>query len=269
LKTPNFFCIGAQKSGTTLLHELLKDIDDVYLPSKKEIHFFDQDLNFEKGLDWYECTYFSNSDKCSAVGEITPSYIFIDEVPKRIKDCLGDEIKFILILRNPIERAYSQYIMKYKSKEEIHSFNDALLLENSRTKDDLQNNKQYSYLARGLYSKQISNYLNYFNKEQFLFIEFEDFVKNQDSTLKEICDFLNIKKDKKIVNKVIHTSKLSLFEKVKFNFLNNYYNPLSLLTSSGYPKMSRRTRRTLMEYYKDDILALEKIIDKDLSAWLQ
>ena len=269
MKSPNFFCIGAQKSGTTLLHELLKDISDVSLPSKKEIHFFDQSTNFEKGLSWYENTYFSNSDKYSAVGEITPSYIFIDEVPKRIKEYLGEKVKFILILRNPIERAYSQYIMKYKSKEELHSFNDALILENSRTINDLQNNKQYSYLARGLYSRQIDNYLKHFDIEQFLFIEFDDFVKNQDSTISKICDFLNIKKDKEITSKVIHTSKLSITQKIKFNMLNNNYNPFSIFTSDGYPCMSKKIKKTLLEYYKNDILRLEKIIDKDLSKWLQ
>lgn len=269
MNLPDFFCIGAQKSGTTLLQELLKEIEDIYLPIIKEVHFFDVPNRFDKGLEWYERNYFFNAKKDKKIGEITPSYIFIDDVPKKIFDSLGKDIKFIIILRNPIQRAYSQYTMKYRTKEEKYSFEDALVLESVRTRRNLEYKKRYSYLQRGLYSSQIRNYLKYFEKKQFLFIEFDDFIKNQDSTIKDICNFLEINKINTIISKRVHSTNLSLGEKLKFSILNKNYNIFNILKKTGYPDMKISTKKLLQKYYEDDIIELERIISKDLSKWLQ
>lgn len=265
---PTFLCLGAQKSGTTLLYELLKKIDDIYLPDVKEVHFFDRPTIYANGISWYKKTFFTNPKHLKVLGEITPSYIYLPDVPKKIFESLSRDMKFIVILRNPIDRAYSQYIMRYKRGEEQYSFNDALIMERSRIESTLEYKKKYSYADRGFYSKQILEYLNYFNKEQFLFILFEDFTKNQDVWIENICDFLDVQKKIKIENIVVHNSKLSFKEKIKFAKLNDnsIYN---VLTSKSYPAMNKKIKKLLIEYYKNDILNLEKIIDKDLSSWLQ
>lgn len=269
MKNPSFFCIGAQKSGTTLLYELLRGIEEIYLPEIKEVHFFDTPSRYKNGLEWYRESYFKNSQNYLQVGEITPSYLFLSDVAKKIHDDLGSALKFIVILRNPIDRAYSHYIMRYKRGEEKHSFNDALMLESSRVRKSLEYKKKYSYLERGLYTQQIQEYLKYFKKEQFMFILFEDFTKKQDLWIENICRFLNVDKIKKCDNILIHKAKLSISEKFKFCLLNDNYNIMNILKAEGYPKMNPKTRTLLKEYYFDEIKSLEKAVDKDLFQWLQ
>ncbi len=265
---PTFLCIGAQKSGTTLLYEQLKKIDDLYLPRVKEVHFFDRPSSYIKGVQWYKDTFFQNPKNLKVLGEITPSYIYLKDIPKKIYESLGSDTKFIVILRNPVDRAYSHYIMRYKRDEEKYSFNDALVLEQSRTDSTIENKRKYSYAHRGLYASQLSEYFKYFNKNNFHFILFEDFIKNQDFHIKEICDFLSVKKKIEIKNIVVHNSKLSFIEKLKFAKINqiNIYN---IFTSKGYPSMNKKTKNLLQEYYREDITKLASIINKDLSSWLQ
>lgn len=264
-----FLAIGAQKSGTTLLYEILKEMDDIYLPDTKELHFFDSPEDFSKGLEWYQSSYFKPLKNYSVSGEITPSYLYLPEVSKRIYDTLDKDLKFIVILRNPIERAYSHYTMRYKKGEEKYAFSDALILESARVKRSLEDKKKYSYLSRGFYSAQIEEYFKYFDKEQFLFMLFDEFVTHQDYWTEEICKFLDVKKTKKIFNKHVHSSQLTISKKLKFSFLNKNYNLLEILKAKSYPKMNKSVRDMLKEVYRDDIKSLEKIINKDLSRWLQ
>lgn len=269
MNLPNFLCIGAQKSGTTLLYELLKDIKDVYLPSTKEIHFFDEESRYSNGLQWYSQSYFKDVTSQKAIGEITPSYLFFEEIPAKILSTIGSKIKFIVILRNPVERAYSHYIMRYKQGQETLSFKDSLIMENSRIIKNKEFARKYSYLSRGFYAKQIENYLQYFDKSQFLFLEFDELTTYQDKSIQKICDFLEIEKTKTITNIKIHSSKLSLKEKWQFLLLNKQYSLAGLLSVKGYPLMNNNVKILLQEYYKDDITKLQIIIQKDLSSWLQ
>lgn len=267
---PNFFCIGAQKSGTTLLYDLLKEVDEIYLPYKKEIHFFDSQIVDKLNTKLYLKSYFKESSSYEARGEITPSYLFVEPVAKRIFQSLGPDVKFIVLLRNPMERAYSHYVMKYKSEEECHSFKNALFLEQDRIHNNLTDLKRFSYASRGFYAKQIEYYLNYFNKKNFKFILFEEFIKNQNQTVNEICSFLGVSNTKTFKNKVVHNSQLSLKQRLKFYTLNKESVTLaSALFSSSYPNLHVSMKTMLQERYYEDIKNLEAIIDKDLSVWLQ
>jgi len=106
---PNFIGIGAPRSGSTWLHESLRAHPNVYLPrQRKELNFFNQ--NYSGGIDWYE-KYFPPdhaSNRSRAVGEISPIYMSEDNVPKRLKK-MGTVRNLIAILRNPVDRLYSQY----------------------------------------------------------------------------------------------------------------------------------------------------------------
>ena len=130
-----FFVLGFQKSGTSTLYEWLKQIDNIKLPLYKETHYF-SDLNFyNKGLDWY-FKQFNYNDKHTHLGEIDPSYILCEEYLKRIHEFSSKETKFIFILRQPLERAYSHYLMsKFRGYESL-SFKEAIKLEPDRLKND-------------------------------------------------------------------------------------------------------------------------------------
>jgi len=99
MSLPNFMCIGAAKSGTTSLYDILKQHSDVFIPSFKEPHFFDISTVYEHGVSWYEKTYFSGVKKEKCIGDFTPTYLFDKYAPERILALLGEGVKFIIILR--------------------------------------------------------------------------------------------------------------------------------------------------------------------------
>jgi len=240
----DFLCIGAQKSGTTLLFEHLKDIEDIFLPEQKELHFFDNDINYNKGLDFYYDN-FSSAKHNQIKGEITPAYLFFEKVLLRINNMIktenGNGMKFIVLLRNPIYRAYSQYKMSYTiQKNESLSFEQALIYENYRLNEH-QDFINHTYLSRGFYSKQIINYFKYFKKNNFKFILYEKFVLNQEKHINDILAFLGINKKVNIKNKVVFANE--------------------------YEEMNSSTFEILSEIYNSEICCLENIIDIDLSIW--
>ncbi|MCK4911140.1 MAG: sulfotransferase domain-containing protein, partial [Thermodesulfovibrionales bacterium] len=119
---PNFLCVGAQKAATTTIFEVLKQHPDVYIHPAKEIHFFDSDDIYNRGMQWYLETYFKNINHKKAIGEMTPSYMFIENVPERIYKCIGNKVKLIFTYRNPADRAYSHYLMNVMRGLETEPF---------------------------------------------------------------------------------------------------------------------------------------------------
>src|SRR3712207_6690007 len=106
-RLPDFVIIGTQRGGTTSLYHYLSKHPEVLPALRKEIHFFD--LNFDRGLDWY-LAHFARQDQPGLVGEASPLYMFHRDVPERVRRVLPNA-KFIALLRNPVDRAYSQYQM--------------------------------------------------------------------------------------------------------------------------------------------------------------
>ena len=142
MSLPNFMCIGASKSGTTSLYDILKQHSDIFLPSFKEPHFFDIPLVYQNGIEWYKKTYFQSVKNEKCIGDFTPTYLFDEHAPERILNDLGVNMKFIIILRNPVDRAYSHYLHSKRDLHEHLSFEDAL-----KKKVDEKNN----YLILGFH----------------------------------------------------------------------------------------------------------------------
>jgi len=236
----DFLCIGAQKSGTTLLYEHLKHIDEIFLPYRKELHYFDDNTHyFNKDIKYHD--FFTKASKSQKRGEITPAYLFFDYVPQRIKKTVKDDLKFIVLLRNPVYRAYSQYNMSLKVQHhETLSFEEALIYENYRMSSH-EDHVNFSYLSRGFYSKQIENYFKYFKKQQFMFILYENFVQEQNKYINEILQFIGIDKEVNIENLTV--------------FKNSYH------------KMNANTEKILHLIYKNEIDYLENLIDMNLNIW--
>jgi len=287
---PNFLCVGTQKAGTTTLHDILKQHPDIYLPESKEAHFFDIDDHFRRGIDWWQETFFSTIKNETAIGAMTPEYLYYSEVPSRILKTLGADIKIIIILRNPIARAYSHYLMSRRRGYEDHSFSKAIEIESERIKKGEFEKNHYSYISRSLYFNQVKRYVDTFPKENILIIKFEDdFLNKKEETIASVLDFLDVKrsplttnlksnkatKPKSIaISKLIsHDGKIKTFlrffirsSKVKIK-INETINNLNQ-TTKHIPKLKREeSKYYLNKLFLDDIKSLEKFLNINLESW--
>ena len=197
MSLPNFICLGAAKSGTTTLHDILRQHPEIYVPAFKEPHFFDIPENYKNGIDWYQKNYFKNANK-KVIAEFTPSYFFDKEVPERIFNNLGAEVKFVVLLRHPVDRAYSHYLHSKRDEHEELDFVESLNQEEDRLSRFIEN-KDYlsylrnSYISQGLYGDMVERYLKYFKLENFMFIHFEkEFLLKRDKTIHRVLNFLDI-----------------------------------------------------------------------------
>ena len=199
--TPDFIVVGAQKSGTTTLFHYLLQHPQLISAFKKEVHYFDGGLNpvidnYEKGMSWYRSNFPLRINSNFIFFEVTPLYLFNPLVPKRIKKDLPN-VKVIFLLRNPVDRAISHYFHSKKKGTEKLCLMDGLIEEELRLEEVIKckdyKNKAYihhSYKSRGLYKLQIARYLNYFHRDQCLFIKSEDFFANPKPVLRRIFEFV-------------------------------------------------------------------------------
>jgi len=215
-KLPDFLIIGAGKAGTTSLYDYLCQHSKINPALFKEIHYFD--THYNKGENWYKLHFPFQS----ITGEASPYYIYHPSVAQRVKKLIPT-IKLIIILRNPIDRAYSQYTHEVRNKNESLSFEDAIIAESSRLKDKSFTEVDrmiFSYLDRGKYASQIKTWLKYFPKKQIKIIPFGNIIKTD-----EIFDFLGLKPE----------------------LINTKYK----LNAGGvYQPIHTETRKKLDEYFK-------------------
>ncbi|MCF8365879.1 MAG: sulfotransferase [Bacteroidales bacterium] len=189
---PNFLIVGTQKAGTSSLFDILNQHSQIYLPPVKEVHFFDRDEVFIKGKAFY-ANYFSEAGKAKAVGEASPSYLFLPEVPGRIRQTLGDDVKIIIILRNPANRALSHYKMLFEMGLETRSLEEVLEDNLQSIRTSLNYDKATSYLDRGMYAFQLENYFRIFPRENIrIYLFEEDFVEMRKNMIHDIQDFLGL-----------------------------------------------------------------------------
>lgn len=198
---PSFLIIGVQKGGTSALYGYLVQ-HPLIVPSKiKEIQFFNNKNNYVKGNKWYEA-HFPLKIKVkpnSITFEATPDYIFASRSPERIFQ-YNPKIKLLIILRDPVERAYSQWNMfrsYINSKEfyplaEKNSFEDVVASELQTIKNSSELRGKMNYIRRGIYIEQIERYIQFFPRNQIYILENEAFRKNTIFYLNEILDFLEM-----------------------------------------------------------------------------
>ncbi|MBT3417167.1 MAG: sulfotransferase [Flavobacteriales bacterium] len=295
-KKVNFIVIGAMKAATTSLDTYLKQHPDIFMTKVKEPMFFN---NFNQNKDYKLLgrkgnkittleeyfSLFSDVENESAIGEASPAYIYNENAPQLIKEHLPD-VKIIAILRQPVERAYSNYLhTKRADRENLNSFEQAIEIENQRIEDNWS--PLYHYIEKGYYSVQLKRYYNIFPKENIKVYLFEDVVKNPNETLKDIFKFLNVDE-----NIEVDTSKKSnvsgtpkgvmgyILKKMRYynlmpKFAISDYLPtfvVKLLFKSVYTKTEKLNsdlrRELTSRFYNEEIKNLEKLIDKDLSSWL-
>ena len=200
---PNYIIIGVQKGGTSSLFRYLTRHPNVLAGYKKEVKFFDG--NYQKGLDWYRFNFplvSQMSDPQAQTGEASPSYVFHPLVSQRIVEALPN-IKLVLMLRDPVARAYSHYQGNLRKDHEKVSFDEAIDQEENRLKGErekiiadqrypMYSYLVYSYLARGVYIDQVKNWFKSFPREQVLILKSEDFFKDPPKVFQRVLTFLGL-----------------------------------------------------------------------------
>jgi hypothetical protein len=293
---PNFLIVGASKSGTSSLYHYLKQHPDIFLSERqKEGRFFSQmkncfegpgDTVVEKSLtkdqDTYKKLFIGHSGQ-KAVGDISPEYLYFHEnAVSRIKSMLGDDVKIIIILRNPVDRAYSSYTHFKRDHREDLSFEEALEKEQERKK--LNWLWAWQYKNSGLYYSQVKAYIDNFKHVQV--IVYDDLIREQDQVLADICNFIGVRSDFKfdtsykynvsgdpknqILYKLETSRSLVKFVKrlipkgISAKLKKQFTGEKQMVKT----EMNPQTRKELIEFFSADIVKLEQLIGQDLSHWL-
>jgi hypothetical protein len=197
---PDFVIIGAQRAGTTSLHAYLSAHPQVRTPAKKELHYLTD--RHERGLDWYLGQFPSAVPAGSIVGEATPYALFHPLAPGRLK-AIFPNVKLIALLRNPVDRAYSHYLLERAQGFETLDFSAALDAEAERLAGEefriiadpahvSRSHKHFSYLARGDYAPQLARWFSHFPREQILILRSEDLYVRTASMFARVASFLGI-----------------------------------------------------------------------------
>jgi hypothetical protein len=176
---PSFLGIGVPRAGTTWLHELLGSHSEVYVPSRrKELSYFD--LHYERGVNWYRKFFPPERElgRYRAIGEITPYYCYCEACPARIAG-VGIE-KLVLILRHPVDRAWSYYGQKIRNGMFRGSFEEFL------------EQPQWPVIDQGHYSRYLKRYLQHFDRQQILVLLFEEALSDLATTKRVLANFLGI-----------------------------------------------------------------------------
>jgi hypothetical protein len=200
ITAPDFVTIGTQRGGTTSLHAYLGAHPRVSIPSTKELHFVTD--NFERGLDWYLGQFPAGLPPGRVTGEATPYALFHPLAPRRLRE-IAPEAKLIVLLRNPVDRAYSHYLLERARGDELLDFSAALDAEPHRLKDEEAKlsrdptyrsaaHRHYSYTARGDYAPQLERWFELFPREQLLIVRSEDLYRRSAETFARVAGFLGI-----------------------------------------------------------------------------
>lgn len=189
LLLPDFLGIGAQKSGSTWLSKMLQLNHSIFIPDRKEIHFFDN--KFYKGKEWYSYFFKNGEDKIK--GEITPGYSILSVKRIRAIKTLIPQVKLIIILRNPVERAWSHAIM------------DLIRLSN-RKYNELNDTEFYNHFnsegsrKRGNYIEILNNWYKVFPRERILIKFFEDINDNPVELIRSVSNHIGVDQEYNIDN---------------------------------------------------------------------
>ncbi|MEZ5007881.1 MAG: sulfotransferase [Chitinophagales bacterium] len=312
---PNFFMVGVVKGGTTSLHKYLDQHPQIYMSPVKETNYFSRtDIDSTKFSKAYahdvnvDLKKFLSSDmKASihiahvtqqedyqklfknvtseiAIGEASNSYILYKNAPRLIFESYP-KAKIIMMLRNPIKRAFSQYVMNLRLGKTLEK-NFIKEIE----QDDKAENKgwgaNHQYLYIGKYYEQVKRYYDIFPKEQILICWYDEYKKDSQKVVKSIYNFLGVNEDFQVdTSEKLNTAGVPKFAKLNYyinqlgavswakrNFPRSWREPFKRMMYSSkeevIPEMSPTEKQYLINYYKEDILKLSKLVDKDLSHWL-
>jgi hypothetical protein len=266
---PDFIIVGAMKAGTTTYHHHLAEIGAVFIPDH-EVKFFSNDAAYARGLGAYE-QMFASADATRVVGERTTTYSYVPSVPKRIHRHLP-AVKLVWMFREPVSRAYSNYWHSVNAGSERLGFEEAVAREPERIKRDIFR----GYVQRSLYAEQVERYLEYFPRENMLFLLFEEFIRDPSTAVNRTLNFLGVDH---VVGAVApkHSHRTYAPQSLRVQWLARKAfgkrKPFRLVSRlnrqnvSGYPRMSDQVRAELKERFRDPNRRLAQVTGLDLGAW--
>jgi len=315
MSKPNFLIIGAQRSGTTSLFKYLQQHPDIYMSQKKEPRFFvfdEENPQFagsekEKSEARYQalrqasvtnfqdyCDLFRNVTSQKAIGEASPHYLYCPRAAERIRYYLPDT-KIIAILRDPVERAYSNFFLQgpTDAKQFIAKFTQAVRKEENNKLDDIWDGAIH-YVRKGFYYSQLMRYYNIFDQNRIKVYLYDDLNENLTGLMQDIFRFLDVKdtfipdtsmRFSDSARKVVGNTFLAkLLAKqwpktlARHVFSNKYRHSIQQKlityldsTKKNFikPALPPELRKQLIEIYREDTLKLQDLLQRDLSKWLQ
>ena len=190
----DFILAGAQKSGTTALHYFLSRHPDICMGDQQEIHFFDNDALFISAVDYEQLhKHYPPLAPSMIAGDCTPSYLYHEPAVERIAK-YNPNIKFLILLRNPVDRAFAHWNMqRFRGREPLDFF-DAVREEQTRIAGAPPTEaRRFAYVERGFYGRQLERLFKFFPRDQVKVVKFEDFKANQREALVSIFSFLGRK----------------------------------------------------------------------------
>ena len=309
MKLPNFLIIGAAKSGTSSLYDYLKQHPQVYMPVTKEPNFFvfeglnlppfsgsaDSQTLYKRlykhsitNIDGYQ-ELFQGVSQEKAIGEASVRYLYFPQAAERIKKYIPN-VKMIIMLRNPIDRLYSHYLMmKVRYRLEPLSLAQAIEQEEKR----IYNNWgwDWHYVRVGMYYNQVKHYLNLFKSEQIKVFLYDDFCTNPLGIFQEVCQYIGVddtfvpdmsKRNRKaywprsfMLDWLLNSSnqfRTSLQRLLPEEVYQHVISHGKRLNSASIPPMSPDIRTKLAAVFKKDVLKLQELIHRELpwehNAWL-
>lgn len=297
---PNFLIIGFEKAGTTSVYNYLKQHPQIFVSPTKETNFFiyegqnpeilpylPEGLPVVKSLTAYRALF---EDVCEhkAIGEASPLYLADPRAAKRIRHYIP-EAKLIAILRDPAERAYSAYWMRVRDGRETRSFEQAVEEELAGRLDDSVDVERRHYVRWGHYAQHLKAYLSSFDRSQLAIHLFDDLKADPEGFMRTLFRFLEV--DEAFTPDTSVRYNASGVPRAKFlqplfgksaltrTLKRALPGPLGRHAASiqeawrsrelAKPPLPSALRRKLVAGYRSDILELQGIIGRDLSAWLQ
>ncbi len=288
----DFLCVGAEKSGTTWIAEMLRRHPQIFIPSQKELHYFNRkfvedpsldNYHFDKPVEWY-LSFFRDAKPVQIKGEICPSYLWDEFAPTRIYE-FNNKLKIFMILRDPVERTLSGY----------RFFVQKGIIPGKNLQQDLLRYAPLT-LHRSTYFKQVERFVRLFPREQIRVYFFDDLRKDPANFLKNVESFLGVfewvpedvnnlvnvtgEPISKTLNRILFYSRRlarHYLPPIAFEWARQIglADKLEKIRQSNRSRkhpsekhaLDEKTRQWLQEYFRSDIEQLEELLGVDLSAW--
>ena len=297
---PNFFLVGAAKSGTTSLYNYLKQHPEIFMPSLKEPKYISSsaktfphtgpgDIYADRRMvmkwdDYKDIYQDALNEKAIGDASIDNLYYYHVAIPNIRKICAKPKI--LIILRNPVDRAFSAYSHMVKLNREKFSFETGIKKEKERKEQNYE--FIWHYTGLGFYYKQVKAYIDEFGSNSVKILLYENLKNDSLDTIQKLYNFLEVDENftpditrKYNISKIPKSgrfqnliSKENLLKRILRPFFlsiigfNNTENLVNYIEKINIKTINPLTRRNLTELFREDIINLQELIDRDLSDWI-